>query len=259
MSDKSGFINIHRCIQYHWIWTDANKLKWWLDILITVNHSPAKVNIGFDVFDCDRGQSLLSIGSWADRWKVSKDTARNFLTLLEREKMITRVSLGKSTRLTVCKYDDYQVSLHVKQTDSVRDPYTNKKNNKNKKNNIHNVDISVDFHQNENATAPQVVIKKPKPNKWIETFEARKKEFAKSLTPYVKTNDNPNGYPPEMVRSFFNYWTEPNISKSRMRWELEKTWSLSGRFATWDKKEPFGKKIINDQPIPQLIDHRNRT
>lgn len=139
MANNNGWIKIHRQIQDHWIWQDANKLKWWLDMLLTVNNSDGKVNFGYDVLECKRGESLLSISSWAERWRVSKDTARNFLTLLEKEKMISRVSLGKTTRITICKYDDYQMPLHVNQTHSVRDTYTNNNNKKNK-----NITVSKD-------------------------------------------------------------------------------------------------------------------
>ena len=30
----AGWIKIYRDIQEHWIWQDANKLKWWLDIIL---------------------------------------------------------------------------------------------------------------------------------------------------------------------------------------------------------------------------------
>jgi hypothetical protein len=134
--NREGWISIHRAIQDNWIWKDANKLKWWLDILLTVNTNTAKVNIGNEIYDCKRGESLLSIQSWANRWEVSKDTARNFLNLLEKDNMITRVNLGKTTRLTVCKYDSYQQPLHVKPTAAVRSLYTNNKEDKENNNNI---------------------------------------------------------------------------------------------------------------------------
>lgn len=127
MAENLGAINVHRQIQAHWIWKDANKLKWWLDILLTVNYKDSRVNLGNEVFECKRGESLLSIQSWADRWGVTKDTARNFMTLLEKDAMILRVNIVKSTRLTVCNYDTYQVSLHVKQTTSTHQQYPNNK------------------------------------------------------------------------------------------------------------------------------------
>ena len=42
-----------------------------------------------------------------------KDSARNFLKLLEKDGMILHESLSKSTRITVCNYDTYQSDLHV--------------------------------------------------------------------------------------------------------------------------------------------------
>ena len=122
----------------HWIWEDAIKFKWWTDILITVNHAPSKVNIGMQLYECGRGQSVMSLSNWASRWKTSKDKARNFLTLLEKDGMILHESLGKTTRITVCNYDSYQCDLHDSQTlshlsnnDSQTLSHTNKKNNKN--------------------------------------------------------------------------------------------------------------------------------
>ncbi len=62
-------------------------------------------------------------------------------------------------------------------------------------------------------------------------FEARKEEFYNSLVPYVSK------YGREMVRNFFDYWSEPNKSHSKMRFELEKTWDVSRRLSTWASRD----------------------
>ena len=50
-------------------------------------------------------------------------------------------------------------------------------------------------------------------------------------------------YGQEMIDDFLRYWNEPD-KKGRCRWELQKTWSLEGRLATWSKNdEKFNKKI----------------
>lgn len=118
-----GWISLHRSIRDHWIWQDPNKLRWWLDILMSVNHEDAKVNVGFQLFECKRGQSIMSLQSWAKRWGVSKDTVRNFFVLLAKDGMIHTENMLKTTRLTVCNYDTYQDCLHDKQTVAVRSPY----------------------------------------------------------------------------------------------------------------------------------------
>ena len=125
MADKDGFICIHRQLQEHWLWNDANKLKWWLDILLTVNSAKKDVPIGNEIFVCDRGQSIKSLQTWATRWGVSKDTARNFLNLLKKDNMILHENIGKSTRITVCNYDTYNCLVHDKQTTARRKTNTN--------------------------------------------------------------------------------------------------------------------------------------
>lgn len=132
-----GWIKLHRKIIDHWIYKDSLKFHWWIDILLMVNHEDNKVNIGFELFECKRGQSIMSLKNWADRWNVNKDTARNFLKLLEKDGMIIHENLSKTTRLTVCNYEDYQISLHNRQTMGKRktnDGQTQSDPNKNDKN-----------------------------------------------------------------------------------------------------------------------------
>lgn len=134
---QTGYISIFRSIRKHWIWQDAEKLKWWLDLLLEVNHSENDVVIGYEVIKCKRGQTVRSLSGWATRWGVSKDTARNFLSLLVKHNMIERVNLGKTTLITICNYDSYQAKLHVKQTRSKRQAnatYTQTKNDNNDNN-----------------------------------------------------------------------------------------------------------------------------
>ena len=72
----------------------------------------------------------------------------------------------------------------------------------------------------------------------------RKSDFYNSLVPYLKK------YSTEMIRSFYDYWTELNKSGVKMRFELEKTWEIPKRLGTWAKNEKFsGEKI---KPIAKI-------
>ena len=70
------------------------------------------------------------------------------------------------------------------------------------------------------------------------SLEERKKQFGKDLVPYIEK------YGKEMIRDFFDYWTEHNEGGKKMRWEIAKTksgtFSISGRLATWKKKQDEG-------------------
>mgnify|MGYP003656736823 CR=1 FL=1 len=39
----------------------------------------------------------------------------------------------------------------------------------------------------------------------------------------------------EMCEDFFDYWSEPNKSNTKMKWELEKTFDIKRRLKTWEK------------------------
>lgn len=53
-------------------------------------------------------------------------------------------------------------------------------------------------------------------------------------------------YSVEMLEAFVDYWTEPNKSKTRLRYELQKTFDIARRLKTWSKNESkFGTKKNN--------------
>jgi len=145
MATGGDWISLNRSIKGHWIWDDPLKFRCWVDILMTVNHKFAKINIGMQLMDCKRGQSVMSLTNWAQRWGVSKDWARNFLNLLEKDGMILHENMIKTTRITVCNYDVYQNNLHDEPTLSNRnenaEPTQSHTNNKvNKENNVNKVE-----------------------------------------------------------------------------------------------------------------------
>ena len=70
-----------------------------------------------------------------------------------------------------------------------------------------------------------------------QTLEMRKQAFIDSIMPFSSRYDT------AMLHAFVNYWTEPNRSLSRMRFEMQKTWSTSLRLATWARNEAsFGRR-----------------
>ena len=115
-----SWIKIDRDIQKHWIWDDPIKLKWWLDILITVNFEDKKTSIGFKLFECKRGESVMSLLSWSNRWNVSKSVVNNFFRMLEQDGMINIINETVTTRLIVCNYDSYQLIENAKKTQGKR-------------------------------------------------------------------------------------------------------------------------------------------
>ena len=116
----AGWIKIDRNIRNHWIWSDPIKFQWWFDIIMTVNYEDKKVPIGYKLFLCKRGESLMSYNEWAKRWKVSKSVVYNFFTMLKNDEMISIKNETVTIRLTVCNYDSYQDNQNGNKTDEER-------------------------------------------------------------------------------------------------------------------------------------------
>lgn len=83
----------------------------------------------------------------------------------------------------------------------------------------------------------------------IENLENRKIKFGNSLIPFVEK------YGAEMIRKFFDYWTELNKSGKTMRWESERFFELSKRLATWTKNDDkFKNNNFNNNQTKNLDD-----
>ena len=109
MSLNTGWIKISREITEHWLWSDAERLKWWLDLLFMANWDDRKVMHDTHLFTLKRGQMIASVSFLAERWNKSNPTIIKFLKLLEDEDMICRQTLYRQTPIiTICNYDKYQ-------------------------------------------------------------------------------------------------------------------------------------------------------
>lgn len=103
-----GWIKLHRAIRKNWIWEDAQKLKWWLDILLQANHQERKILIGNELILVERGSFHTSIIKLSERWKVDRKTVKRFLELLQNDNMISLKTSKKGTMVKVSNYKGFQ-------------------------------------------------------------------------------------------------------------------------------------------------------
>jgi len=90
--------------------------------------------------------------------------------------------------------------------------------------NVRNPTVSDNVSDNVNDNVNDNVIK-------INNIDSRKLKFADTLKPFVSI------YSKELVRDFYNYWTEPNQSNTKFKKELEKTWDTKRRLDNWAKND----------------------
>lgn len=106
-----GWIKLYRSVRSNWIWQDGNEryAKWWIDILMMVNHEPRKVLVNGKLITIGVGERLTSIKKLSDEWGASRNTVDKFLALLVEDDMISlKKSKTSGTTIKVRHYADYQ-------------------------------------------------------------------------------------------------------------------------------------------------------
>lgn len=143
---------------------------------------------------------------------------------------ITRDKLDKMSDGEVMEYHELAKTAKFSHTDSESDSDTDRSSSQSK--------------------VKKSKVKESKAN----SIEARELAFKDELRPLIEKYNQP------MIQEFFDYWKEPNKSKSKMRWETEKTWDLNSRLARWANNN-FNSPKSAPKPIKQAtpsFDHEQQ-
>lgn len=87
-------------------------------------------------------------------------------------------------------------------------------------------------------------IKEVDKDKEIDTLKDRKQAFASSLTSFVDL------YGKEMIRNFYDYWSEHGERDRKMRFEKQTSFNIELRLKRWNSKQQEVNKVIYKQPAP---------
>ncbi len=80
----------------------------------------------------------------------------------------------------------------------------------------------------------------------------RKKQFYNSLIPFL------DKYPKEMLKAFYDYWSEMNKTQTKMLFEFKPTFEISKRLATWHAKDsPNSGKTFKSESTQRKEDAQN--
>lgn len=195
---------------FDWDWFDKPEM---LSLFLYLLNNAKEKEVKHDGIVEHRGQFLTSLGKLSTIIGAGKQVVRTCLSKLIKMQLIEVNTERLYSIITICNYDDYFEA-------EVNKP----------KNELKNEDTK-------SAEAP----KEDKPKKTKEEIatatEKRKEKFYQELVPYVAT------YGKDMIRKFYDYWSETNKSKTRMRCETEKTWDLNLRLQNWARRnKDFGTK-----------------
>ena len=111
-------------------------------------------------------------------------------------------------------------------------PKTNQELTKNKRN--ANDNANDNYHYKESTIVPKkdelsLPQTKISLQEKQQNMAKNKKAFQDDLSKFL------DRYSADMLDDFFSYWTEPNKSQTKMRFEQQPTWDLSRRLSRWEK------------------------
>lgn len=271
-----GYIKLSRKFFSNDMWNEArtfSSCEAWLDLIQSARFeaTPRMESIGGREVSYTRGQYPASIRFLSKRWHWTERRVRTFLSFLKRENMITLSQDQGMNIITLVKYNDYNGNPidtaidtggdTIRDTDIVQkindlqaqvtqlmtrlatQPVTHPQKETEKRHTGDTKQIKENNIIKETTT--DVVAKKDAAKA---ATLSRKESFYQLLVPFV------GQYPKEMIRAFFDYWSELNKSGTRMRYELEKTWELPRRLSTWANRERMPPKadtgmVLKDNSI----------
>lgn len=259
-----GYIKLSRKFFSNDMWNEArtfSSCEAWLDLIQSARFeaTPRMESIGGREVSYTRGQYPASIRFLSKRWHWTERKVRTFLAFLRRENMITLSKEQGMNIITLVKYNDYNGNPTDTASDTNNDtgcdttilqeinelrsqvtqltthlltqPVTHQQNETEERHTGDTKQIKGKNNIKENSTN----VESKKAAAKAATL-SRKNVFYQSLVSYV------GQYPKEMIRAFFDYWSELNKSETKMRYELEKTWELPRRLATWANRERMPSK-----------------
>ena len=219
-----GWIKIHRKI-LDWEWWDKPEMIKLLIMFICKANIEDKTWHGLLI---KRGQFVTSLDSLKIESGFSIQKIRTCIKRFENTQELTIKSTNKYSIVTICNYESYQLSESYNQQAEQQSINKQTTNNQQQLKNIKKI--------KKKETSTEVDAKKKISLTLIENLEKRNKSFYESLVPYVDV------YGKELIRAFYDYWTEPNKSKTKMRFELGKTWDVKRRLNTWASREKINSK-----------------
>ena len=106
-----GYIKLSRCIKYNWLWNEKepfDKRSAWIDLLLLANWKDTKrfVNGKFVIYK--HGVVYKSMSELAQRWGWHRTTVSRFLSILQRDEMVSIDATTHGTAISIVNWDFYQ-------------------------------------------------------------------------------------------------------------------------------------------------------
>ena len=195
-----GWISLHRKILENPILNRSrvySNFEAWIWLLLKANHKDNKFMLGSELVKVKKGSMITSQKKLCRQFRWGSTKLRNFLKVLQKDKMILLKTNTQATHISICNYESYQDSQISNKTQTTHEQHTN--NTRTKTNNKDNKDNKVN----------NIITNKEYLDKY--------------------------GY--DMLKAFVDYWTEKKPNGRKEKWDMEKTFDIDLRLQKWAKND----------------------
>lgn len=211
-----GHVILHRDIM-EWEWyQSSNVFRLYIHLLLKANYKAKKWQGQL----VKRGELITSIGHLSSELMITHQSIRTALFKLESSGYIMLRPTNRFTLITLVNYDNLQT-------------VTSKSNKQN------NTQLtSYQQSNNKQLTTTKERNKENKVNK--EKIEVRLEKFKKQVFEYTQ-------YDIKILNGFYDYWSELNSNKSKMRCEKDGFFDVQKRLEKWITIERVGNGMKNSK------------
>lgn len=268
---NDGYIKLYRKTAEHFEYLNEkfDRNRAWIDLILTASPEEQNVRVRGREFTIKRGYIISSYTNLARRWSWSRNSVAKFISELVSDNMVEIISdaqnVGENdaqndaqsvapscsatleatqsaskfvTILKIVNYEKYQGETDAENIASLTYIYYNILYNF-----LENKELTKEFDKylkskkiNNKYLFVSKAKKDPKrksESERIEILNKRKKAFAETIRPFVDEGI----YSKDMCNKFYAYWTEPNKSRTKLRFEQQSTWDLALRLQFWADRE----------------------
>jgi len=240
MIEKNGWVKIHRKM-LDWEWHgDPNVVALFVYLLLTVNHEQGR----WQGLEVNPGQVITSLPDLAKKVGLTIRQTRIALDKLKMTGEVTDKTTNKYRVITISKWREYQSDdrQNGRQTADKRQT-TRQANDRQhigtrasermqEDKNVRNKEgegKGVQGEENRSLTLA------PTPSENAKSFFDTPERHEKAVAYYVSRGVSEE-FARREIQKFVSYWTEPSRSGKKLRWEMQETFEITRRLATWMSK-----------------------
>ena len=103
-----GWIMLHRKMLDNWVAQEPELLAMWVRLLLDANHTDTKCMFNGCHIEIKRGQLIFGLNAFSIKSGISESKVRRYISLLEKDGMISRLKTNKYSVISIVNFDSYQ-------------------------------------------------------------------------------------------------------------------------------------------------------